>query len=191
VVSEPPDLDDTARARWKAVRSAIGGLAQAALAGTLDEDGVTATMEQLRSIEVESNKFRDALHVLEGTGPYAARLEALLRRIPDGWGRWISCDAGWFELIVDLDAALSALDPDYRVEQVKEKFGTLRYYCTPSSEDADVWCRFDDLVRVAEDRSAETCERCGRPGRLCRSSMRWLKTLCRDCAAANGYVSPV
>lgn len=126
----------------------------------------------------------------EGAGPYAARLEALLRRIPDGWGRRVSCDAGWFELIVDLDAALSALDPDYRVEQVKEKFGTLRYYCTPTSDDADVWCRFDDLVRVAEDRSAETCERCGRPGRMCRSSMRWLKTLCRDCAAADGYVSP-
>jgi hypothetical protein len=53
-----------------------------------------------------------------------------------------------------------------------------------------VWCRFDELVRVAEDRSAETCERCGRPGRMCRSSMRWVKTLCRDCAAANGYVSP-
>lgn len=156
MVSEPPDLDDTERTRWKAVRSAIGELAQAVLAGTVDEDGVTATMEQLRSIDVESNKFRDALHVPEGAGQYAARLEALLRRIPDGWGRWLSCDAGWFELIVDLDAALSALDPDYRVEQVKEKFGTLRYYCAPSSEDADVWCRFDDLVRVAEDRSAET-----------------------------------
>ena len=85
---------------------------------------------------------------------------------------------------------MSALDPDYRVEQVKEKFGTLRYYCSPISEDADVWCRFDELVRVAEDRSAETCERPGRPGRMCRSSMRWLKTLCRDRAAANGYVSP-
>jgi len=55
-----------------------------------------------------------------------------MMRIPDGWGRCISCDAGWYPIIVELDAALANLDPNYEVQQVKEKYGTLRYYCEPA-----------------------------------------------------------
>ena len=40
--------------------------------------------------------------------------------------------AGWEQLIVDLDARLAAIDPDYAVAQIKEKFGALRYYIDPS-----------------------------------------------------------
>ena len=42
-------------------------------------------------------------------------------------GRWISCGAGWYPLLIELHADLVALDHDYVVEQVKEKFGTLRF----------------------------------------------------------------
>lgn len=52
----------------------------------------------------------------------------ILDRIPRGWGKWISLDAGWYPLIVDLNSKLAALDPDYEIHQVKEKFGTLRFY---------------------------------------------------------------
>lgn len=72
----------------------------------------------------------DDLRVPEDAGEYAAGLERILRRIPDGWGRWIGCGPGWYRLLVELDTQLAALDPDYRVQQVKEKFGTLRYYCS-------------------------------------------------------------
>lgn len=40
----------------------------------------------------------------------------------------IHCPRGWWKLVVDLDARLAELDPDYTVCQVKEKFGALRYY---------------------------------------------------------------
>lgn len=39
-----------------------------------------------------------------------------------------SCPPEWEELIVQLDKDLAAIDPDYQVQQVKEKFGGLRYY---------------------------------------------------------------
>lgn len=52
----------------------------------------------------------------------------ILNRIPRGWGRWISLDSGWYPLIIDLNKKLAELDPDYEAHQVKEKFGSLRYY---------------------------------------------------------------
>ncbi len=39
-----------------------------------------------------------------------------------------SCPPEWEELIVQLDKDLAVIDPDYQVQQVKEKFGGLRYY---------------------------------------------------------------
>lgn len=72
--------------------------------------------------------MRDTVHVPEDAGEYAKDLERILLRIPDGWGRWISCDKGWYPLIIELDQKLAEIFPDYELHQVKEKFGTLRYY---------------------------------------------------------------
>jgi len=36
---------------------------------------------------------------------------------------------GWVPIVEQLDKDISELDPDYNITQVKEKFGTLRYYC--------------------------------------------------------------
>lgn len=70
----------------------------------------------------------NALHVPDDAGEYAAGLNRLLQRIPDGWGRWISCSRGWYPIIIELDEQLSALFPGYALHQVKEKFGGLRFY---------------------------------------------------------------
>jgi hypothetical protein len=35
---------------------------------------------------------------------------------------------GWMPIILDLNEKLTKLDPEYRIMQIKEKFGTLRYY---------------------------------------------------------------
>lgn len=66
-------------------------------------------------------------------------------------------------------------DANYpRVVQVKEKFATLRYYMSASTD------KMEDMIREAEQESAVTCEECGQPG-VCRSG-GWLKTLCDKCA---------
>lgn len=125
----------------------------------------------------------NAIEVPDDAGSHAGALERLLRRIPHGRGRWINHGAGWYPIIVACDEQLAAIDPAYVVLQVKEKFGTLRYYCTPSADlSADDRERFFDHVREAESVSARTCENCSKPGSL-RDRGGWLKTLCDDCFA--------
>ena len=56
--------------------------------------------------------------------------------------------------------------------QVKEKFGTLRFYYSGGDEFVA------GLVAMAESMSGVTCERCGTPGRL--QGRGWIKTLCEQ-----------
>jgi hypothetical protein len=60
--------------------------------------------------------------------------------------------------------------PQLIVMQVKEKFGTLRFYA--DGGDTTTYC----MINMAESMSSCTCEQCGSPGIL-RSS-RWARTLC-------------
>jgi hypothetical protein len=97
-------------------------------------------------------------------------------------------DDGWFDLewrlCEDLEKILGENTNAYKLFQVKEKFGQLRWYyqfvgnLDESLLVADpVW----DRVRQAMTESSQTCERCGKPGEL-RSNGNWLKTLCAECA---------
>ena len=118
----------------------------------------------------------------------------MLARIPDGWGRWISCGCGWYSLLVKLDEQLRALLPNYELHQVKEKFGGLRYYWEPGETIHDDLERraelAEQLVTAAEGRAGVTCELCGAAGRLHRTPARWpcYKTLCPACAEREGYL---
>jgi len=60
----------------------------------------------------------------------------------------------------------------FAVIQVKEKFGTLRFYCPSTSA-------IDKYIRLAERLSAVTCEECGKPGTPNESG--WISTLCEEC----------
>jgi len=63
--------------------------------------------------------------------------------------------------------------------QVKEKFGTLRFYmdCYPNKEVSD---KIEGFILEAERKSAETCEHCGAPGEV-RSDHFWRLVLCDSC----------
>lgn len=54
--------------------------------------------------------------------------------------------------------------------QIKEKFGTLRFYYDGGDE------YIHGLVAMAESMSEVTCEKCGSPGKIIPGG--WLKTLC-------------
>lgn len=60
--------------------------------------------------------------------------------------------------------------------QVKEKFGTLRFYTSYTS---DQFVR--GVLYMAEAMSAVTCEDCGKPGSERDGS--WIRTLCDECDA--------
>jgi hypothetical protein len=56
--------------------------------------------------------------------------------------------------------------------QVKEKFGTLRFYTDKSTKEQDAYISF------AENMSAKICEVCGKPGQ--RNDGGWIRTLCPE-----------
>jgi hypothetical protein len=59
-----------------------------------------------------------------------------------------------------------------RVSQVKEKYGTLRFYMTTETDE------MSKLIRKAEKESEKTCEQCGKPGKI--RGHGWLYTACLE-----------
>lgn len=96
------------------------------------------------------------------------------------WG--FAHDDGWFNIIYELSHQIEdelqkktdEFRKEFAVDQVKEKYGTLRYYTNIFDDD------IENLIDHAEELSAVTCERCGGPGSL-KNLGSWLKTLCSDC----------
>ena len=66
--------------------------------------------------------------------------------------------------------------PQVTLDQVKEKFGTLRFYYSGGDE------YISGLVSMAESMSGVTCEECGNPGET--KGQGWLVTLCETHRAA-------
>lgn len=65
----------------------------------------------------------------------------------------------------------------FRIIEVKEKFGTLRFYCGSYPEESHVF----EIINKYETLSAHICEFCGAPAET--SSMGgWYYTLCDVCA---------
>ena len=85
---------------------------------------------------------------------------------------------GWQPLIEVLDEQLTALDPDYRIVQVKEKFGGLRYYIGMSEGCPNTDC-INAIIKTIESLSFRVCEDCGRPGETREDG--WIRTLCNEC----------
>lgn len=98
----------------------------------------------------------------------------------------LEIEEGWHQLVQPLFDYIEKYNHEkedsekIRVKQCKEKFGTLRFYTTNDTEE------LDNLIKEAEQKSAVTCECCGKPGKL-RSRNYWLKTLCDNCAKELGY----
>jgi hypothetical protein len=102
------------------------------------------------------------------------------------WG--FECGDGWFNIINQLCANIQhhidwknrkeEVVPQVTVDQVKEKFGSLRFYFTGG----------DDYIRgmatMAESMSGVTCEQCGNPGSTVGRG--WLTTLCEKHAEERG-----
>jgi hypothetical protein len=62
--------------------------------------------------------------------------------------------------------------PQVTLDQVKEKFGSLRFYYTGGDD------YVSGLVTMAESLSGVTCEECGKPGTQTQGG--WIKTACED-----------
>ena len=86
------------------------------------------------------------------------------------------CGPGWTDLF---DATFTWLDEiapdrDWSPSQIKEKFGSLRFYWYGDLPDLG-----DGIIAAAEQVSGHICEVCGAPGAL-QSDHGWLSTRCRE-----------
>ena len=121
----------------------------------------------------------------DDAGEHADALRCILEHFGEGWPHRLSCGPGWYPILNELQARLSAIDPGYEVQQVKEKFGTLRFYWSWSEDASDEAIKAgEEVVSEAERLSATTCEVCGsgEGERVTRNGF-WMKTLCPRCAA--------
>lgn len=97
------------------------------------------------------------------------------------WG--FECGDGWFNILnqlmgniqhhIDWKNRNGEVVPQVVLDQVKEKFGTLRFYYTGGDE------YIRGMVTMAEAMSGTTCESCGNPGE--RTGGSWIKTICEPC----------
>ena len=94
------------------------------------------------------------------------------------------CGDGWFNLIWDLCIDLEKIvneeekefpDEYFEVVQVKEKFGTLRFYVDGGTD--AIYKR----INKAETDSGVTCEQCGKRPAKPKSTHHWIRTLCEEC----------
>ena len=122
----------------------------------------------------------------------------------------LEIDAGWLDLLEQLCEKLDGIAKNHGVTitalQIKEKFGTLRFYYSlknpktkkalspievslfspdggvtrmvPQADDP-VQAEINQAIREAEAESAVTCEICGQPGIL--RSGGWIRCLCDGC----------
>lgn len=108
------------------------------------------------------------------------------------WG--IECGDGWYDLLDNLMEKIQFVSDKSGVQliasQIKEKFGTLRFYYQTESIDSEtskiVINIFDDMIYCAEKTSAHVCETTGKGGTLC-SRVGWMKTLCKSEADKEGF----
>jgi hypothetical protein len=80
---------------------------------------------------------------------------------------------GWYKLVKELIEDLIELGWDRSVSQVKEKFGSLRFYIPSGSDE------MHDRINKAEDDSYFICEVTGLPGEV-RPDLGWWRTLCDE-----------
>jgi len=100
------------------------------------------------------------------------------------WG--LECSDGWYDLIDQLCQSLQWMTdknnyPQVIADQVKEKFGTLRFYYhlkgDKINEAHDAFIA--GMVNFAESMSGMICEGCGAKGKSRRGG--WIQTLCDKC----------
>ena len=110
---------------------------------------VSATVEDLEEFILGERKRRSSLE------------ESILEAPP-----------GWHPLIRELHKKLIEMGWAGEIQQIKEKFGGLRFYVSGATDEQY------QLIADYEDKTFDICETCGQPGELRKTS--WRRTLCDE-----------
>lgn len=108
-----------------------------------------------------------------------SKLDSLYHEFPILYGSlespkvFFECGQGWYQLLHDLSSELMLVLGTSTVTQVKEKYGTLRFYVDFANDAA--W----DIIEKYENKSGSVCETCGQHGHR-RTLNGWISTLCDE-----------
>lgn len=94
--------------------------------------------------------------------------------MPKGW-RYAFGD----EMCEEIDKVLKKANyqNDYRILEIKEKYGSLRWYTNSIPE--KIFKEHDKIIQKYEKLSEHTCIICGENGKM--TNHGWLMPLCKDC----------
>lgn len=101
---------------------------------------------------------------------------------------------GWYDLLdkgmekIQYFCNLCPSGVQLVADQIKEKYGTLRFYYHIENSSEVESAILDDIVSEMERASARTCEVSGDPGYACNRG-GWLRTLSYKEARKSGYVA--
>lgn len=182
------EMPEAEKASLDASRAAIGDLAHALVEGA-DPETAEATLAAARqaNTKLDLDSLRDKIHMPKDARGFEDGLRRIMLRIPDGWGRWISCSRGWY--------------PSSSSSTSSSPRSTLRTLCIGARR-SWVGCAITSeppsrLLRRTVSGCARwraglgafevACELCGAPGVRHALSTGWLKTLYPDCATEKGY----
>jgi hypothetical protein len=125
--------------------------------------------------------------IYTGENPMKQEIQELLNQeemvLPIQFG--FECGDGWYMLLEQLLYSIEwHLDPEhswpkkeripFHIDQIKEKFGGLRFYYSGGDEIVR------GMVSFAESLSYHICEHCGSTKNVTQTE-GWIKTLCEDC----------
>lgn len=108
----------------------------------------------MSQIDFDGDWYKNSLHIPKDAGEQPDRLRCILLRYPMAGGRWIRHSKSWYPLIVDLDTALSEIDPNYDVLQVKIRIpGVLlrSAHCQRGTAPTDAGASRCNRIRIESD----------------------------------------
>lgn len=124
------------------------------------------------------DQFYNPAHDFDVNDFWDDGMDSIIKRIGHGYSRDIAVGPGWSRIIKDCNRDLAEIDPDYAVYQIKEKFGGLRYYYSPSEgATEEMRKKMDSIVSRYEALAANTCEETGERGFLMRNKYGYYRTL--------------
>ena len=139
----------------------------------MEQDGVKAVMSN------NIKKLADKHPLI-----FANMSEAMWSDLPDGWVDLVDelCSK-LSPLLVESYAKYPPNEENFMIgitiDQIKEKFGGLRFYCSFLTEDTDLWGKSTDIINEYENRSYSVCQITGKSGTQCSAGSQVI-TLCEE-----------
>ena len=137
-----------------------------------------------KKLKMENKRLCERYPFLQLYNPWTDKLiksdyYTNLDEMPDGWRR-----AFGQEMCEEIRKVLIKGNYlyDYRVVQIKEKFGALRWYDNGAPD--SIYRELQDIINKYEEISARTCIWCGRPAT--KISLGWISPWCDNCAEKMG-----